>query len=60
MEVDKFADEQVLHVTTVGRKTGQPREIEIWFIVCRGKLYLFAETGETAGWVKNIRHLVNI
>ena len=46
---------QVLHLTTVGRRTGLPREIEIWFVVWRERLYLFAETGEAAGWVKNIR-----
>ena len=49
------ADEQVLYLTTIGRTTGLLREIEIWFVVCRERLYLFAETGEAAGWVKNIR-----
>jgi deazaflavin-dependent oxidoreductase (nitroreductase family) len=42
-------------LTTIGRTTGLPRESEIWFVVCRNRFYLFAETGETAGWVKNIR-----
>jgi deazaflavin-dependent oxidoreductase (nitroreductase family) len=51
---DSLADEPVLHVTTIGRVTGRPREIEIWFILCREKFYLFAERGEGAGWVKNI------
>src|SRR5215469_8240548 len=46
---------QVLYLTTVGRRTGLPREIEIWFVVWRERLYLFAETREAAGWVKNIR-----
>ncbi|MGD9618012.1 MAG: nitroreductase/quinone reductase family protein [Alphaproteobacteria bacterium] len=32
-----------------------PREIEIWFVVYRDRFYLFAETGEAAAWVKNIR-----
>jgi deazaflavin-dependent oxidoreductase (nitroreductase family) len=49
------ADKQVLYLTTVGRKTGLPREIEIWFVVWCERLYLFAETREAAGWVKNIR-----
>jgi deazaflavin-dependent oxidoreductase (nitroreductase family) len=49
------ADKQVLYLTTVGRRTGLPREIEIWFVVWCERLYLFAETGEAAGWVKNIR-----
>ena len=49
------ADRQVLHLTTMGRTTGLPREIEIWFVVCRERFYLFAETREAAGWIKNIR-----
>jgi deazaflavin-dependent oxidoreductase (nitroreductase family) len=50
-----IADRQVLYLTTIGRRTGLPREIEIWFVICRERFYLFAETGEAAGWVKNIR-----
>jgi deazaflavin-dependent oxidoreductase (nitroreductase family) len=49
------ADNQVLYLTTIGRTTGLPRQIEIWFVVCRERFYLFAERGESAGWVKNIR-----
>jgi deazaflavin-dependent oxidoreductase (nitroreductase family) len=46
---------KVLHLTTTGRKTGLPREIEIWFVAHCDRFYLFAETGEAAAWVKNIR-----
>ena len=53
--LQSVADKQVLHLTTIGRTTGLPREIEIWFVVCWERFYLFAETGEAAGWVKNIR-----
>jgi deazaflavin-dependent oxidoreductase (nitroreductase family) len=53
--LQSVADEQVLYLTTIGRTTGLPRVIEIWFVACRERLYLFAETGEAAGWVKNIR-----
>jgi deazaflavin-dependent oxidoreductase (nitroreductase family) len=52
--LQSVADEQVLYLTTIGRTTGLRREIEIWFIVCCERFYLFAETGEAAGWVKNI------
>ena len=54
------ADKQVLYLTTIGRTTGLAREIEIWFVVCRGRFYLFAERGEDAGWVKNIRRKPNV
>ena len=50
-----IADEQVLHLTTVGRTTGIPRQIEIWFVLYGECLYLFAETGDAAGWVTNIK-----
>src|SRR3954463_10550716 len=53
--LQSIADQQVLYMTTIGRRTGLPREIEIWFVVCRECFYLFAETGEAAAWVKNIR-----
>jgi deazaflavin-dependent oxidoreductase (nitroreductase family) len=46
---------KVLYLTTVGRRTRLPREIEIWFVVYCDRFYLFAETGEAAAWVKNIR-----
>jgi deazaflavin-dependent oxidoreductase (nitroreductase family) len=53
--LESVADKQVLYLTTLGRRTGLPREIEIWFVVWCERLYLFAETREAAGWVKNIR-----
>ena len=53
--LESVADKQVLYLTTVGRRTDLPREIELWFVVWRERLYLFAETREAAGWVKNIR-----
>jgi deazaflavin-dependent oxidoreductase (nitroreductase family) len=55
-DIEEAPNEQVLYLTTVGRKTGRPREIEVWFVTFSGRFYLFAETGETANWVRNIRH----
>jgi F420H(2)-dependent quinone reductase len=55
VSLQSVADKQVLYLTTIGRTTGLPREIEIWFVVCWERFCLFAETGEAAGWVKNIR-----
>jgi deazaflavin-dependent oxidoreductase (nitroreductase family) len=43
-----------LYLTTAGRVTGQPREIEIWFTEHGGHFYLVAER-ESANWVRNIR-----
>jgi len=58
--LEGLAGRQVLHLTTIGRVTGKPREIEIWFIVCREKFYLFSEHREASGWVKNIRRSPNV
>jgi deazaflavin-dependent oxidoreductase (nitroreductase family) len=45
---------QYLYLTTTGRVTGQPREIEIWFVESEGKFYVLAERFGKAQWVKNI------
>jgi deazaflavin-dependent oxidoreductase (nitroreductase family) len=49
------SDRPFLYLTTRGRRTGQPREIEIWFTVSRGRYYVIAEHGERAHWVRNLR-----
>jgi deazaflavin-dependent oxidoreductase (nitroreductase family) len=54
-DFQNIAEEKVLHLTTIGFRTGLPREIEIWFVIYSNRFYLFAETGEAAAWVKNIR-----
>jgi deazaflavin-dependent oxidoreductase (nitroreductase family) len=55
ISIHDIADKKVLYLTTIGHRTGLPREIEIWFVVCHDRFYLFAETGEAAAWVKNVR-----
>src|SRR3954451_4894650 len=50
-----IADEKVLYLQTVGRRSRLPREIYIWFVISCDRFYLFAETGEAAAWIKNIR-----
>jgi deazaflavin-dependent oxidoreductase (nitroreductase family) len=58
--LESVAAQQFLYLTTIGRRTGLPREIEIWFVVHDERMYLFAETRETAGWVKNVRRTPNV
>ncbi len=52
--LDQFSGLQVLYLTTVGRISGLPRTIEIWFVVHQRDLYLFAEHHHQTHWVKNI------
>jgi deazaflavin-dependent oxidoreductase (nitroreductase family) len=49
------ADVQYLYLNTTGRRTGLPREIEIWFTERDSRFYIIAEHGERANWVRNIR-----
>jgi deazaflavin-dependent oxidoreductase (nitroreductase family) len=44
-----------LYLVTRGRKTGKPREIEIWYVELEGRYYLVSERGEASQWVKNLR-----
>ena len=47
-------DQQFLYLTTIGRKTGLARQIEIWFVELDGRVYILAEHGYKAQWVKNV------
>lgn len=38
----------------MGRRSGRPREIGVWFTCLDGRYYLIAETGERAHWVQNL------
>jgi deazaflavin-dependent oxidoreductase (nitroreductase family) len=44
-----------LYLTTRGRRSGLPREIEIWFTRFEGRLYVIAEHREGTQWVQNLR-----
>jgi deazaflavin-dependent oxidoreductase (nitroreductase family) len=55
IDFQNVVDKKVLYLTTIGHRTGLPREIEIWFVIYCNRFYLFAETGEAAAWIKNIR-----
>lgn len=49
-----FDQEKYLYLTTRGRKSGQPREIEIWFTHHEGRFYVIAEY-VTSNWVQNLQ-----
>ncbi|HEY8807875.1 MAG TPA: nitroreductase family deazaflavin-dependent oxidoreductase [Candidatus Limnocylindria bacterium] len=52
---ERLADEDFCCLTTVGRKSGRPHEIEIWFGIRDGTLYMLSGGGDAADWVKNIK-----
>ena len=55
MDLRHLADEEYCYLTTAGRATGRPHEIEIWFAVEGGTLYMLSGGGDRSDWVKNLR-----
>jgi deazaflavin-dependent oxidoreductase (nitroreductase family) len=53
-KTNSFDREQYLYLTTRGRSTGLPREIEIWFTHRDGRFYLIAEYS-TSQWIRNLQ-----
>jgi deazaflavin-dependent oxidoreductase (nitroreductase family) len=45
---------QYLYLTTTGRRSGLPREIEIWFTRNANCYYVISEHGRKAKWVTNV------
>ncbi|HMG33679.1 MAG TPA: nitroreductase family deazaflavin-dependent oxidoreductase [Blastocatellia bacterium] len=54
MPTTKATQNQYLYLTTTGRTTGLPREIEIWFVKRNDLFYILAERFHDAHWVRNI------
>jgi deazaflavin-dependent oxidoreductase (nitroreductase family) len=46
--------QEFCYLTTTGRVTGKPREIEIWFGVYRRTLYMLSGGRDQSNWVRNI------
>ena len=52
---DDWHHHQYCYLTTVGRVSGQPHTIEIWFVVNDDCVWLFAESDGRTDWVRNLR-----
>jgi deazaflavin-dependent oxidoreductase (nitroreductase family) len=52
-----LADEDFCYLTTTGRATGRPHEIEIWFSLAPETeiLYMLSGGGDRSDWVRNLR-----
>jgi deazaflavin-dependent oxidoreductase (nitroreductase family) len=42
-------------LTTVGRASGKPRTVELWFVVHEGKIYMVSGSPQQTHWVRNIQ-----
>jgi deazaflavin-dependent oxidoreductase (nitroreductase family) len=52
--VSQLADEDYCYLTTTGRVSGEPREIEIWFELDGSTLYMLSGGRDRSDWVKNL------
>jgi len=59
-DLSQLGATKVLYLTTLGRISGLPRTIEIWFVLYGGSFYVLAEHGYQANWVKNINANPNV
>ena len=53
-------NEEFCYLTTTGRVSGNPREIEIWFGMKGDTLYLLSGGGHKSDWVKNLTKNPNV
>ena len=50
----ELAEEQYCYLTTTGRVSGLPREIEIWFGVRDSTIYMLSGGRDSSNWVRNL------
>ena len=48
--------DRVIDITTIGRKSGQPRRIEIWFHNLDGTLYITGRPGKRSWYANMVAH----
>jgi deazaflavin-dependent oxidoreductase (nitroreductase family) len=51
-----LGDQDYCYLTTIGRKSGRPREIEIWFGLDGDTLYMLSGGRDRSDWVRNLRN----
>jgi deazaflavin-dependent oxidoreductase (nitroreductase family) len=51
---DELADDPTVDITTLGRRTGEPRRIEIWMLDVDGRFFITGTPGPR-GWLANLR-----
>ena len=52
--LEGLASEPFCYVTTTGRVSGRPHEIEIWFALADSTLYILSGGGDRSDWVRNL------
>ena len=54
-DLEARASETIVEITTIGRKSGKPRTIPIWFIYERGRFYIQAGNDGKTAWYRNLK-----
>jgi deazaflavin-dependent oxidoreductase (nitroreductase family) len=49
-----LARDRVIDITTIGRRSGQPRRIEIWYHRADGRYYITGTPGRPRDWYANL------
>ncbi len=52
--LSQLAAEEYCYLTTTGRISGRPHEIEIWFGAKGSSIYLLSGGGDRSDWVRNL------
>lgn len=60
LDLSMYEKEEYCYLTTRGRITGKPHEIEIWFVVHESALYLMSGGMDKSDWVKNLLKEPNV
>jgi deazaflavin-dependent oxidoreductase (nitroreductase family) len=51
---DELADDPTIDITTTGRRSGQPRRLEIWMLEIDGRFFITGTPGPR-DWLANLR-----
>jgi deazaflavin-dependent oxidoreductase (nitroreductase family) len=54
-DLSALTDEDFCYLTTTGRVTGRPHEIEIWFSIDGHTLYMLSGGRDRSDWVRNLQ-----
>lgn len=58
--LEHWSRQPYAYLTTIGRRTGQPHRIEIWFGEHEGRVYLLSGGRDRSDWVRNVRANGNV
>jgi len=53
LNLDEIKNEKFVYLTTKGRKSDKDHEVELWFAISEGRVYLSHE-GQQTDWMKNL------